>query len=129
MLDTNVVSHFMRFPGGRVANKLRALHTAEVCISVVAVAELRYGIAKVASERLQRQCGFALAAMQIVPFGAPADIAYAALRVALEKAGRPIGPNDMLIAAHALALDVPLITGNDREFSRVPGLVVENWLD
>ena len=67
--------------------------------------------------------------MSIVPFAEPADQVYAELRAHLERAGTPIGPHDLLIAAHALALDLTLVTDNLREFSRVPDLRVENWLD
>jgi len=64
----------------------------------------------------------------VIPFEAPADIVYGRLRAQLEAVGRPIRPNDLFIAAQALAREVPLITANEAEFRRVPGLTVENWL-
>ncbi|HTN60373.1 MAG TPA: type II toxin-antitoxin system VapC family toxin [Devosia sp.] len=129
MLDTNIVSHAMRYPEGLVARHLSTYRIDQIAVSILVVAELRYGIAKVNSERLARQAEWALSAMTIVPLMPPADIAYANTRISLEKAGTPIGPNDLWIAAHALALDLPLITANIGEFSRVPNLRVENWLD
>jgi tRNA(fMet)-specific endonuclease VapC len=64
----------------------------------------------------------------VVPFETPADVIYGRIRADLEAAGRPIGPNDLLIAAQALALEIPLVTANEAEFRRVGGLTVENWL-
>ncbi|HTM79104.1 MAG TPA: type II toxin-antitoxin system VapC family toxin [Devosia sp.] len=129
MLDTNIVSHFMRYPDGQVAKIIRKTGDAGLCVSVIVVAELRYGVAKVGSTRLARQVDFALATLDIVPFEPPADQIYADIRTALERKGTVIGPNDLWIAAHALALDLPLIAANIGEFSRVPNLRVENWLD
>ena len=68
-----------------------------------------------------------LATLSIEAWEHPADLAYAKIRCALEQAGTPISANDLLIAAHALALDSTLVTANEREFRRVPGLKVENW--
>lgn len=70
-----------------------------------------------------------MAAMPILPLEAPADEYYGAIRHQLERAGTPIGPNDLLIAAHARALGLTLVTDNVREFTRVPQLSVENWLN
>lgn len=69
-----------------------------------------------------------LAALPVLPLELPADAGYAQIRCALEQAGQPMGPNDLLIAAHALALQCTLVTANEREFARVPGLAVVNWL-
>ena len=129
MLDTNIVSHFMRYPHGSVAQHIRDTGDAGLCVSILVVAELRFGIAKVASTKLAHQVDFALATLDILPFDAPADQCFAEIRVELERRGTPIGPMDLLIAADALSLDLPLITANFREFSRVPDLRLENWLD
>ncbi len=129
MLDTNTVSDLMRWPDGRVATKLRQLGPGEACASIVTSAELRYGAHKVASKRLLKQVETVLTLVPPEPLNLPADEKYASLRVALELVGRPIGPNDLFIAAHALALDLTLVTANHREFARVSGLRVENWLD
>lgn len=98
-----------------------------LCTSIIVACELRYGAAKKASPRLTAQVDALLDAMEILPLDAPTDTAYARLRVELEEAGTPIGPNDMLIAAQALAHDCVLVTANLREFRKVPGLTVENW--
>jgi tRNA(fMet)-specific endonuclease VapC len=100
-----------------------------VATSVVVAAELRFGAMKRGSARLTAQLETVLGALEILPLEPPADLRYAELRLALERAGTPIGPNDMLIAAHALALDLALVTGNVREFARVPTLNAVNWLD
>ena len=113
--------------GGGDANREREGEN-NICTNVVVAGELRYGALKRGSDRLTAQLETILARMKILPLREPADQRYAELRTNLEKRERPIGPNDMLIAAHALALDYIIVTDNVREFSRVPGLRVENWL-
>jgi len=128
LLDTNILSDLIRLPGGRVAQQIAKVGEDAIATSVVVAAELRYGAAKKNSPRLTAQVEAILAAIEIIAFEPPADATYAAVRVALEAAGRPIGANDLLIAAHALALDATLVTDNLSEFRRVPGLKLENWL-
>lgn len=128
LLDTNIVSHLMKMPAGEAAERISALDPVDVGLSIIVAAELRYGVAKSGSKRIGHMVEEALADFTVVAWDKPADLRYAELRAHLEKAGQPIGQNDMLIAAHALALDTTLVTDNDREFSRVPGLKVENWL-
>lgn len=128
LLDTNIVSDLVRHPQGRVAQKIAEYGEAAISTSIVVAAELRFGAAKKASPRLTAQVESILAATEVLPFDAPADRAYAKLRLALEQAGQPIGPNDMLIAAHALANDCVLVSANLDEFKRVAGLQVVNWL-
>jgi tRNA(fMet)-specific endonuclease VapC len=128
LLDTNIVSDLVRNPQGRAAAKIAGLGENEVATSIIVAAELRYGAAKKGSERLASQLEKILGALEVIPFEAPADAAYGVARVALEAAGTPIGGNDLLIAAQALALDMVLVTNNEREFRRVRGLKVENWL-
>lgn len=128
LLDTNIVSDLVRHPQGRVAQKIAEYGEAAISTSIVVAAELRFGAAKKASPRLTAQVESILAATEVLPFDAPADRAYAKLRLALEQAGQPIGPNDMLIAAHALANDCVLVSANVDEFTRVAGLQVVNWL-
>jgi len=127
LLDTNILSDLMRHPAGRIANRI-AQTEQQVCTSIIVIAELKYGIAKAGSRRLAIQLAAILGGIDVLPFETPADMAYAELRTRLEQAGRPIGGNDMLIAAHALTLDLTLVTANEREFSRVPDLRIENWL-
>lgn len=129
MLDTNAVSDAIKDLNGSVANRLRGTSTGECCMSIVSLAELRFGAAKVGSDRLWRKVDGFLAIAPALPFDHPAEVTYAKVRADLERRGRPIGPLDLLIASHALSLDLTLVTANIREFSRVPGLKVENWLD
>jgi tRNA(fMet)-specific endonuclease VapC len=128
LLDTNAVSDLIRNPSGRVATRLRRVGEANVCTSIVVAAELRFGAAKKNSPRLSARIDAILEALGVLPFNVPADAVYGSIRAALERAGRPIGGNDLLIAAHALALECAVVTDNEAEFSRVEGLVCENWL-
>lgn len=129
LLDTNILSDLIRNPQGQVAARIAQVHEDNVCTSLIVASELRFGAAKRGSERLSRQLEVVLAVIDVLPLQTPSDRHYADLRLTLERAGTPIGPNDMLIAAHALSLGVTLVTANLREFRRVPGLSVENWLE
>lgn len=128
MLDTNIVSDLVRNPAGKAAQQIAKLGSRGICISIITAAELRFGCAKRGSPKLLRQVEAVLEGIDILPLDIPADAAYAGIRADLEAAGQPIGPNDLLIAAHACALGVPLVTANEAEFRRVRGLQVENWL-
>jgi len=127
LLDTNALSDLVRNPHGQVAQQY-SLHLEDAATSIIVAAELRFGAEKRGSARLLGQLEAILADIPVLPFDAPADRAYARTRQALERSGASISANDLLIAAHALALDCILVTDNEREFSRVPGLRVENWL-
>ena len=128
LLDTNILSDLVRQPQGRIAQRIAREGEKSICTSIIVAAELRFGVNKSGSERLSTQLEIILSAIEILPLDEPADRRYGTLRNYLEERGASIGPNDMLIAAHALALDCTVITANEREFSRVPGLKVENWL-
>ena len=128
MLDTNNVSDLVRNPRGRVAAKIAEVGEGAVATSIIVAAELRFGAAKKSSVRLTSQVEAILGVLEIMSFEAPADATYGALRARLEAAGTPIGANDLLIAAHALTLEMVLVTDNEREFRRVDGLRIENWL-
>ena len=128
LLDTNVVSDLIRNPQGRVAKHIRKVGEAQVCTSIIVAAELRYGATKKGSARLTAQLEVVLGALDVLPLVAPADAAYGVIRIQLEQAGRPIGSNDLLIAAQAVALGYTAVTDNEREFARVGGLPCENWL-
>ena len=128
LLDTNVVSDLVRRPQGRIAERIRDVGETQVCTSIIVAAELRYGAAKKASPRLTAQLEAVLGGIDVLPFEAPADVAYGLIRSRLERAGRPIGGNDLLIAAQALALGCTVVTDNDGEFARIDGLSRENWL-
>lgn len=128
LLDTNIVSDLIRHPQGRAAAKIAEIGEDAIATSIIVAAELRYGAAKKASARLTSQLEAVLKALEVIAFEAPVDATYGVARVALEAAGTPIGANDLLIAAQALALEMVMVTDNDREFRRVQGLRVENWL-
>ena len=128
LLDTNVLSDLIRNPQGRIAERIRKVGEAQVCTSIIVAAELRYGATRKGSARLATQLEAVLGAMEVLAFEAPADIAYGLIRARLEQAGRPIGGNDLLIAAQAVTLGHTIVTDNEREFARVDGLLRENWL-
>lgn len=128
LLDTNILSDLVRNPQGRIAARIAEVGEDAVCTSVIVAAELRFGAAKKGSERLTAQLEAVLGALKVLPFEAPADRAYGELRARLEAAGTPIGGNDMLIAAHAISSGHIVVTDNEREFGRVAGLQVRNWL-
>jgi tRNA(fMet)-specific endonuclease VapC len=128
LLDTNIVSDLVRHPHGLAAARIAEVGEAEVCTSIVVAAELRYGAAKKQSARLSAQLEAVLGALEVLPLQSPADIVYGEIRADLERSGRLIGANDLLIAAQALALGLAVVTDNEQEFRRVQGLVVENWL-
>lgn len=129
LLDTNIISDLVRHPTGVVFRHIANVGEATICTSIVVGCELRYGVAKSGSVRLGEQLELILARIPLLPFEPPADLHYSVVRAQLERAGRPIGPNDLLIAAHALTLNLTLVTANVDEFSRVPHLTVVNWLD
>jgi tRNA(fMet)-specific endonuclease VapC len=128
LLDTNIVSDLVRNPGGKVAQHIRMIGEAHVCTSIIVAAELRYGAAKKGSPRLSSQLEAVLGALEVLPFETPADTNYGSLRTHLEWAGTPIGANDLLIAAQTLTLGATIVTDNEKEFARVEGLQLENWL-
>jgi tRNA(fMet)-specific endonuclease VapC len=128
LLDTNIVSDIVRNPQGRVAKHIRKVGEARVCTSIIVAAELRYGATKKGSPTLVTQLEAVLGALDVLPFEAPADAAYGLVRTRLERAGRLIGGNDLLIAAQAVALGCTIVTDNETEFARIDGLPRQNWL-
>jgi tRNA(fMet)-specific endonuclease VapC len=128
LLDTNIISDLIRHPRGRVAAEIAARGERQVCTSIIVVAELRYGVAKKGSARLEARVFSVLRTLETLPFESPSDAAYGQLRAHLERAGQMIGRNDLYIAAHALTLGLTVVTDNEREFSRVAKLKWENWL-
>ncbi|HEV2851955.1 MAG TPA: PIN domain-containing protein [Thermoanaerobaculia bacterium] len=129
LLDTNVLSALIRNPGGSAARRLAVVGEATVCTSIVVACELRYGAIRKGSSQLSERVETILGSLEVFPLERDSDRWYAEVRSQLDHLGKPIGPNDLLIAAHALALDLTLVTDNVREFSRVPGLSIENWLE
>lgn len=128
LLDTNILSSLIRDPQGRIAERIKIVGEQDICTSIVVAAELRYGAAKKASPRLTEQVEAVLGVIEILPFELPADEIYGSIRTQLELAGTPIGGNDLFIAAHAITHDLTLVSDNEREFARVAGLRIENWL-
>lgn len=128
MLDTNIVSALARDPHGTVARRIAEVGPASLCVSIVTAAELRYGCVRKGSPRLLAQIEAILGGLQVLALDVPADTEYGSIRAELAAAGTPIGPNDLFIAAHALALEAVLVTANTGEFTRIRALRVENWL-
>jgi tRNA(fMet)-specific endonuclease VapC len=128
LLDTNIVSDLFRDPLGRVSHHIERVGESKVCTSIIVAAELRYGIAKKDSRLLSARLEVILSALDVLPFEPPADKVYGVIRTHLEKSGRPIGANDLLIASQAVALAYTLVSDNEREFARVEDLQFENWL-
>ncbi len=128
LLDTNIISDLIRNPQGKAAQRIAKAGEDNICTSIIVAAELRYGCAKSRSGRLLKAVEDLLGEIEVLPFEGPADVEYGEIRAGLETAGKPIGGNDLLIAAHAHALGATVVTANTKEFERVPGLKVENWL-
>ncbi len=128
MLDTNIVSDLVRNPQGPVMRHIATVGSEAICVSIITAAELRYGCARKGSPKLLASIEAILGSIQVLAFDVPADAEYGGIRAELEAAGKPIGPNDLLIAAHAYSLGATLVTANTREFSRIRGLLIENWL-
>ena len=108
--------------------RIAAVGVEQIGVSIIVACEMRFGAIKSGSQRLARQVSLVLDQIATLPLESPVEAHYAEIRDTLERAGTPIGPNDLLIAAHARSLGLTLVTDNVHEFSRVPGLLVENWL-
>lgn len=131
LLDAHILSDIVKHPQGVVAERIGRLAERErnlLCTSIVVAAELRYGAARKGSSTLTGRINQLLDTIEVLPLEMEADRHYGRIRNELEKKGMVIGANDMLIAAHTLAADAVLVTDNVREFERVRGLFVENWL-
>jgi tRNA(fMet)-specific endonuclease VapC len=129
LLDTNILSDLIRNPGGRVAKQIEEVGEETICTSIIVACELRFGAEEKKSPPLQARVEELLQVLGVLPMDVDADLHYADIRAELEAAGTPIGPNDLLIAAHARSLNLTLISANVKEFSRVPGLSIENWIE
>jgi tRNA(fMet)-specific endonuclease VapC len=128
LLDTNIVSELVKNPRGRLAEKMLASGWEKYsCTSIIVACELRYGAAKKQSPQLTFNVEQVLASLPVLPFQDSVDATYALIRADLERRGLPIGCHDLLIAAHAVSLKLIVVTANEREFTRIPDLKVENW--
>ena len=129
MLDTDICIYLINERDETLRTRFEA-NSSGICISAVTHAELRYGAAHSARvEENTREIEAFCLDLDILPFDAAAGVHYGEIRQALVSRGRPIGANDLLIAAHARSAGATLVTNNEGEFGRVPGLRVENWLE
>lgn len=130
LLDTNMIIYTIKRRPPQVAARFAERLAGELCLSSISMAELLFGAAKSQNTAKSLEAIMAIGeALEIVPFDDAAAKAYGPLRAELERRGTPIGALDTLIAAHALALGATLVTHNLREFERVPGLLLENWVE
>jgi tRNA(fMet)-specific endonuclease VapC len=129
LLDTNVCVAFLRGASPQVRTQLLSRDRSSIGLPAIVAAELRLGAEKSARPRVNRALVEEfIAALEIIPFDDRASRRYAEIRARLERRGEPIGANDYIVAATALASGCILVTGNDREFRRVAGLKLEDWL-
>ena len=128
LLDTNICIHVINARPQAVLERFRQYRMGEIGLCSVVAAELAYGVSKSGSARNRQALEMFLAPLEILPFDDAAVWAYGDLRAELERKGTPIGALDTIIAAHALSQQSTLVTNNTREFARVPGLSVENWV-
>lgn len=129
MFDTNICIYIIKRKPPRVLDRFRTLTVSDIGLSAITLSELIYGVEKSANRQQNREALMAfLGPLEIAPYDDLASDHYGEIRAYLERAGRSIGAMDLLIAAHARSLSVPLVTNNVREFKRVPGLTVETWV-
>ena len=128
MLDTNICIYVIKRHPQEVIERFRSFAVGEIGVSVITLAELQYGASKSSQPKRNHEAlQQFVSPLRVADFDRRASAVYGDLRPKLERRGRPIGAMDLLIAAHALSLGVPLVTNNEKEFRRVAGLVVENW--
>jgi tRNA(fMet)-specific endonuclease VapC len=128
LLDTNIVSALLRYPSGPVGKRVDIEPDDAIVTSVVVAGELRFGTERVGNAAFSARIAQVIELFPVLPLEAATDRAYAQIRASLEKMGKPIGANDLWIAAHTLSLGLTLVTDNVGEFERVEGLRIENWL-
>jgi len=128
LLDTDICISLIREQPDTIVDRFTRYAVGDIGISTITLAELEYGISKSSKPARNREAlGQFTTPLVIVEFDRPASVAYGQLRATLEKKGQMIGGMDLLIAAHAVSLNIPIVTHNVREFRRVPGLRVETW--
>jgi tRNA(fMet)-specific endonuclease VapC len=130
LLDTNICIYIIKQKPKKVLEHFNALTLSDIGISSITVAELEYGTCKSQQQERNRAALMQfLLPLEIVEFDQPAATIYGTIRSDLESRGLVIGAMDMLIAAHALSLNLTLVTNNVREFARIPTLIIENWAE
>jgi len=127
ILDTNIVSFHIRRSSAALERRLRRTPAARVALSVVTEMELRYGLARNPRLRIAPLVEEFLAGLTVLPLTSDVARVYGRIRAGLERAGTPVGPLDLMIAAHAVALRCTLVTNNAGELERVPGLRCVDW--
>ncbi len=128
LLDTNICIYLINHKPPEVLARFHQFQLGDIGLCSVVAAELAYGVAKSGSQRNRSALEMFLAPLEIMPFDEAAIWIYGELRADLERRGQPIGSLDTMIAAHALSVKAVLVTNNTREFSRVNGLQLENWV-
>ena len=129
MLDTNICIYIIKNKPKSVKERFKEFHIGELCISSITVSELMYGVYKSQHiEKNMKAIESFLLPFEIVEYNYSAAVAYGKIRATLEKQGQVIGNMDMQIAGHALALDMTVVTNNTKEFMRVDGLALDNWV-
>lgn len=130
MLDTNICIAIIRRRPKDILQKFSSYQVGDICISSITLAELRYGVSKsLYQEQNQVALDEFILPLEVAAFDHTAALFYGGLRSTLEKQGTPIGPLDTMIGAHALSLNLTLVTNNTKEFNRIPGLKVIDWID
>ena len=129
MLDTNICIYIIKQQPVAVLKRFLEYQIGDIGISSITLSELRYGVAKSThQEKNTKALDEFITPLEVVSFDEEAAHIYGDIRATLEKAGTPIGAMDMLIAAHAISLGIPLVTNNTREFVRIPTLNTIDWV-
>lgn len=129
MLDTNTCIYIIKRSPPEVFDRFRVLRVGDVGVSAITYCELQFGVAKSSRpEENQSVLAEFLSPLEVLDFPAAAAPVFGTIRALLQHAGTPIGNYDLLIASHALQEGFTLVTNNTKEFNRVPGLKVENWI-
>lgn len=129
LLDTNICSYIIKKNPTRVFDKFKNYGTEDIAVSSLTLAEMQYGVAKSEyRQKAQRALDEFMRPLTVLDFNADAAVVYGEIRAHLTREGQLIGGMDMLIAAQAISANVTLVSNNMREFSRVPGLLIENWV-
>jgi tRNA(fMet)-specific endonuclease VapC len=130
LLDTNTCIYIIKRSPEQVVGRFKRLRVGDVGVSAITVCELQFGVSNSSQpERNQRALTEFLGPLEVLDFPAGASAVYGEIRTHLQRAGKPIGSYDLLLAAHALHGNLTLVTNNVREFGRVPDLRTDNWLE